>query len=180
MATGATDSSRLLANLMLVADKNFTQSLLIPDHNPPIIEILRSWNWKFEPVMPVTNAPIICNKCREQVGTLQNGLACAVDTYHLNCKQELLEPPWFRTAGFRAIAFAAFGNGNGNGNGNKHSTEMLVHLVITEYLAGGHKQIQSTYRERQLNELSRYRFSKDKTSGATSDKSFAVLSSLDC
>lgn len=176
MAMGATDSSRLLANLMLVADSNFVQSLLIPDHNPPIIKMLRSWNWKFEPVMPVANAPIICNRCREQVGTLANGLACAVDTYHLNCKQEGFEPPWFRTAGFRAIAFAAFGN--------NHSTEMLVHLVITEYLAGGHKQIQSTYRERQLNELSRYRFHKDrfkdKTSGATSDKSFAVLNSLDC
>lgn len=170
MATGATDSSRLLANLMLVADSNFVQALLIPDHNPPIVEFIRSWNWKFEKPLPMQAAPVICNQCREQIGTVA-GLACAVTTYHMNCRQEHFEPPWFKTAGFRAIAHAAYSC--------NQSAEMLAHHVIMEYITGGHKQIQSTYRERQLNELSRYRF-KDKTSGATSDKSFAVLNSLDC
>jgi hypothetical protein len=135
---------------MLIANKQQLMDLTVPDYNPPLVSIIRSMGIDCRQnvyLVLMDAAPVICNRCRKQVGTV-SGLACAVDTLHTSCNVIHFAPPWFATAGFNAIAYAAFGGND--------ATKLLKHYIITEYIANNIRELHENYREQKLNELSRY------------------------
>lgn len=155
----AVANSRLLANWLLSSSKG---KLVLPDYRPPLVEILRSMRWDCSHVMlPFKeDAPVICNACRQQVGTV-SGLACAVSTVHEGCTGMFTEPPWFKTDGLYQIAYAAFSKHSKGGE----AIALLLHYIITEYIAGDFRNKQLQQREQELNELSRYRTSQSHGNG---------------
>lgn len=116
--------ARLLANWLISPSASL---LTVPDFAPPAVEIIRGLFGDCSHPAPLADAaPVACDYCWKQVGTIE-GLAVSAKAMHKNCSFQFSEPPWFQTEGFSMISFAAFPK-------NKEHVRLLKHYIITEHL----------------------------------------------